>query len=124
MFARALTNIAGCCDEGTQLVLSDRRGAARDEQVTDQIKFRSLATYDAVLERLGFESVRTMPLYRHLNRRRPDWRPWNNRTAPVLLALDRFARKLPEDNLSVGVWRYAVPRVASIEPDEMWQFAS
>ena len=65
-----------------------------------------------------------MPLYRHLNRWRPDWRPWNNRTAPVLFALDRFARKLPEDNLSVGVWRYAVPRVASIEPDEMWQLAS
>ena len=123
-FARALTNIVGCCDEGTQLVLSDRLGAARDEQVTDQIKFRSLATCDAVLERLGFESVRTMPLYRHLNKWRPDWRPWNNRTAPVLFALDRFARKLPEDNLSVGVWRYAVPKVASIEPDEMWQLAS
>ena len=123
-FERALTNIAGCCDEGTRLVLTDRLGAAVDERMADHVKFRSLATYDAILERLGFESVRTIPLYRHLNRWRPEWDAWNNRSAPVLFALDRLARRLPADNLSVGVWRRAIPKVASADPDDMWLLAS
>lgn len=124
-FARALTNLAGCCDEGSLLLVSDRLGAAEDRLSEDGTKNRSLATYDQILSGLGFESVRTLPLYQRLNCWRPEWKAWNNRVAPLMYALDRFARELPQDNLSVGVWRYAVSREATIEPPgEMWLLAS
>lgn len=124
VFERGLTNIAGCCDEGSLLLVSDRLGGHADEQISDQVTFRSLATYDAILERLGFESVRTLPLFRYLNTWRPAWEAWNNRSAPLLFLLDRLAWGLPKDNLSVGVWRRAIPKTASVDPDEMWLAAS
>ncbi len=124
VFERALTNIASCCDEGSLLLVSDCLGATDDRLAEDGTKCRSLVTYDRILSTLGFESVRTVPLHDRLNRWRPGWKAWNNRAAPIMFALDQFTSRLSPDNLSVGVWRYAISKEATIEPGEMWLLAS
>ena len=123
-FERALRNLTTCCDEGSRLIVCDRLGAPVDHVGSDGRQYRSLVTYDRALGALGFESVRTMPLFGQLNRARPGWDRLQDTAGALLYVMDRFVRELPTDNLSVGVWRYRGADIATLEPAAMWPLAS
>jgi len=105
-FPATLENLARCCKRGTLLLLTDQFGAERDELVADHVRNRCMASYQAIMPRLGFDLVQVRPLYHLLNRRILKKQKHDHRLAPVYYWLDGYRRKPSPGNLSLGLWRF------------------
>lgn len=103
-FERALKNIARSVASGGLLLVTDRFGAAGDEQVAAHVRLRCLRTYQRILSARGFDLLELRFLYRWMNRRvlAP---AIDDRLGGLYFWLDGHYAKPASGNLSLAVWR-------------------
>ncbi|MEQ8522335.1 MAG: class I SAM-dependent methyltransferase, partial [Vicingaceae bacterium] len=68
LFENALTNIANMLEPGGYFVVSDYFGAEKAVVPAEHVRYRNEAMYLEVANKIGLRHVRTIPLYRFLNR--------------------------------------------------------
>lgn len=102
-FEQAFENIAGNLKEGGLLLFTDRFGASSDVRNAEHVHTRCMNTYRECLTSKGLELVKVVPLYNFLNKIR--YKKIDDRLGWLYLFLDNRAKKVPADNLSLGVWR-------------------
>jgi SAM-dependent methyltransferase len=103
-FDRALENISRSVKPDGLFVFTDWFGASSDVRVADHVQVRCLGTYQQTLARKGFELVGIYPLYNVLNKTHLG--RLDNYLACLYFLLDNLSKKIPQDNLSLSVWRY------------------
>ena len=104
----SLENVARCCEPGALVLITDCLGAPHDQKVAGHVKFRCLETYTTALKRLGFQHLETRFLYCYLNHYSVTLGRLNKHLGPLLgpllYWLDRTQKRIPADNLSLGIW--------------------
>ena len=103
-FDRALRFVAGNLRAGGLLLVTDRLGAPADSRIAEHVRMRCLETYQAVLQRLGFEFVGLQFLFGWLNRY-VSIPAIDSQLGRLFYLLDGGASSPRADNLSLGVWR-------------------
>jgi SAM-dependent methyltransferase len=104
-FNLAFDNIAKSMRDGGLLLFTDWFGASSDVRIADHVQGRCLDTYTKSLPKKGFELVGMYPLYCYLNK--THLKRLDNYLGWLYLLLDNFAKKIPDDNLSLSAWRYS-----------------
>lgn len=106
LFIQALRNIASSCNYGAILLFTDCLGASTDFLSAPHVKFRCLNTYQKMLSSLGFQLIKILPLYKFLNIPYRILGRLSNYLAPLYYVMDLRIRKIPENNLSLSVWKF------------------
>jgi SAM-dependent methyltransferase len=104
-FDRALENIARSLKQDGLFVFTDWFGASSDIRIADHVQVRCLDTYQRTLARKGFALLGIYPLYNALNKRHLG--KLDNYLASFYFVLDNLSKKIPQDNLSLSLWRYS-----------------
>jgi predicted TPR repeat methyltransferase len=103
-FRVALRNLSSSVERGGLLLLSDQLAGAADVAVAEHVRFRCLATYQALLPDMGMHLVKLLPLYFKLNDTRGGVRQGEDAVARYYED-DTRTNFIARDNLSVGVWQ-------------------
>ena len=105
-FKQSLSNMAASSSKGALMLITDQFGAKADIHSSSHVTYRCLETYKRVMPSLGFKLRSSAPIFRSLGLYHPLIGPVNRYMGPFFYLLDRFNKKVPDDNISLTIWEY------------------
>ncbi len=102
-FTRTIINISKSLKKDGYILLTDWLNTFEKEQIEQHIKKRNLNNYQYIFKKVKFQLIMYQPIYNWLNKRRIPF--LDNIFAPFYYFLDKFIKKMPDDNLYLGIWR-------------------
>jgi len=105
-FLQAINNISEMIKPGGYFLFTDWFGAKQNMKTASHVHARGMDVYNEVLGQRGFELEGVYPLYNYMNKQQLG--RLDNYLGFFYYWLDNRSQKIPEDNLSLSLWKMKV----------------